>query len=305
MRAKILMLAGGAGFREGLRAPEQILSAVAVAFGHSLVIRGTVSGDSAEGELLSGSGEYDALMAVGSREGMSSLAARMNCAYGLRRYETPAGLLDISRLKDGRQLAGALVWPVVETDTGLNKAAVAAAALAKVGRGRLLLLPPKDGDAAWKNAVSKAAMYAALEAPPSLNPEEVLKERLNRPEDNLVILADSRDAGLMDSLLCHLYGLGSMCYTMHAGDGLRFFTVSPEPGKLALFASLYAAAAMLETNLTLTREAECLRTALDNVLSSGWRAREMGDFEKTLPDEDILRLVNEQIALAGELFDRF
>jgi hypothetical protein len=305
MRAKILMLAGEAGFRENLRAAEQILSDVAVAFGHSLVMRGAVARDLTEDDIHASVLEYDAILAVGSRAGIGNLASKMNCIYGLRQYKTLVGLLDISRLKDGCQPVGALVWPLLDTDAGLNIAAVAAAALAKEAHSRFLLLPPQDGESAWITAASKAAMYAALEAPPSLSPEAVLEELLSHLEENLVILTNGHDAGLTDSLLCYLGGLGGLTYTMYAGDKRRFFAVSPETGKPGLFASLYAAAAMLEKNLKLTREAECLKTALDNVLASGWRAREMGTFEKTLPDEDILRLVSEQIALAGELFESF
>ncbi len=303
MRAKVLMLAEKERFREDLHASQQALSSLAVAFGHSLVMKEAVLGKEIPADVLSAAFESDAVIAFGSRDALEQLGKKMACFAGQKRFDLPEGF---SRLKSGEQPKGTLMWPLSRAEAQLSKAAVAACAHTRETGGRLMLVPPAEDKAAWQNAAAKAAMYAAIPSPPVLNPEEAVDERLHGLLENQVLLASAPMTNLLGSLTAFLCGAEAMVFTTYLSGTRRLYALEParEGGGAGLFAILYASADMVRHSLRLSREGDCLKTAVDNVLASGWRTAEVELNEKTVPNEEILRLVGEQVALAGELFER-
>lgn len=305
MRARVLFPADRARFREELRLCQQVLGEVAVAFGHSLVMKETDLSDEAMESAVEQTFASEAAMLAASPERALAFAKRLGCFAGLRPYDFPTAAQAFSRLKSGELPAGAVVWPLSGLDVQLNKAAVAAVAQAAQGGEPLLLSPPKEQESAWNSAASRAAMCAAQPAPAVSAMEDVFSDRLTALSQRQTVMASHQGALLLDRLLCHLGGCAPLSYTVYLAED-RCLHVPELNGRsgLYLFSMLYAAADLLRRGLKLEREADCLKTAVDNVLTSGWRTGELPDGGKTVPAEEIVRLVSEQVALAGELFDR-
>jgi len=305
MRAKVMFLADRARFREELRLFQQALGAVAVAFGHSLVMREAGLSDESEETAVAQAFESEAVVLAAGQERASAFARRLGCFAGLRPYDFPEAAQAFSRLKSGELPGGAVVWPLSGLDVQLNKAAVSAVAQAAQGGEPLALCPPAEQESVWKSAASRAAMYAAQPAPSVRAMEDVFTDRLTALSRRQAVWAPHQGALLLDRLLCHLGGCAPLAYTVYLAED-RCLHVPETDGRsaLSLFSMLYAAADLLKRSLRLEREADCLKTAVDNVLASGWRTAELPEGGKTVPAEEIVRLVGEQVALAGELFDR-
>ena len=64
-----------------------------------------------------------------------------------------------------------------------------------------------------------------------------------------------------------------------------------------------ALSSMLRITLQLEREADCMDSALRNVLEYGWRTPDMmpTDESKVITPEEMTDLICEQISLAGQL----
>ena len=62
------------------------------------------------------------------------------------------------------------------------------------------------------------------------------------------------------------------------------------------------ASAALLSGLKLEHEADCVEAAVKNVLAAGWRTPDMGDEDSdlTIDGDRMLRLISDQINLAGE-----
>ena len=299
MRARILMLAEDDRYREPLRVAQQALSAVAVAFGHSFAMREDVLQNRR-------SLDEDTALLIGGRDALHAAALGMGFSYGERYYAERDWDLGLSRMRDGRTPAGAVVFPLSPDPGRVARACSAACAMARKGGGELLFIPPHGSEALWQGAMSRASLYASVPQPEPLRLEDALAMALTGLGERHITVADAETAGLMDTVLSHAGGMDTLAYTAYARDEGRVFAAPVPYGrrKPGLFSVLYAAAALLDDGLRLGGEGGCLRAALDNVLHSGWRARDMKAGERTVPDEEILSLVKEQVALAGELFDR-
>lgn len=287
-------------FRDSLRVAQQALSAVAVAFGHSIAMRE----DTLKNRKTL---EEDTALLAGSRDALAVAAAGMGFQYGERQFGAHEGGLGLSRMRDGQTPMGALVFPLSPDPGRVARACTAACALVRKSGGELLFLPPQENESLWTNAMSRASLYAALPQPAPLGLEDGVLHAMLGMGERRVILSDAKAAGLLDGLLGYAGGVDTLAYTAFVRDDAKIFAAHTARGqrKPGLFSILCAAAALLEDGLRLSGEGGCLRAALDNVLRSGWRARDMGLWEKTASDDEITALVREQVALAGELFEQF
>ncbi len=306
MRAKILMLVERERFREDLRASQQTLTAVAVAFGQSLIMKEEIFGDGDTQDALEGVRQSDAVLALGSTESLEHMALAMGCYAGEILFDHPKDLNRLSRLKSGKQNRLTLLWPLASTASQLARAASAACTKVKEGSGRLFIVPPEGETTSWNNAASKAAMFAALQAPEAMTMDEAISRILSSGEEKQVFLCSADAAKVIRRLSVFLGGVEELVYTTYHSETRQLYTVSPvnRGSGAGLFAVLYATSIMLDQGLRLRQEGDCLKTAIDNVLASGWRTAEMELGEKTVSADEILRLISEQIALAGELFER-
>jgi hypothetical protein len=150
-------------------------------------------------------------------------------------------------------------------------------------------------------------MYAALPSPQSYQLDTVLEHLFYNKEHRPLIMSDANNASVIGHLLIFLGGTELLAHMTYLADSLRIQGVSPysEQPQLPLFSMLYATADAVRYSLGLEEEAGCLETAINNVLASGWRTPEFGIGQKTVAQEEALRLIVQQVQLAGELFERF
>lgn len=303
MRAKIILLFEQEEARPVLRLAGQTLSDIAIAFGHSFsMLEGELSAYSSLESLDS----FDGILFAGSRDAAQELAERVSCHSGISKSNAPHGLSDLIGIKQEDAKAPAVVWPVKTQEESLHKTAVFACHAAKEEGERLYLVPPELDSELWTQALSKAAMYSAQETPERLSLEDAMIKGIGSSQAALYF-ASFHDSKLLRRLWDHLFGQEVLGFVRYQGDERSFVAVNPVPtlGKPGLFSALYAAASLLKHSLNLPHEAECLKTVVDNVLTSGWRTPDFDEQgEKAITENQALRLVQEQVALAGELFDQ-
>ncbi|NLX82447.1 MAG: hypothetical protein GXZ04_01310 [Clostridiales bacterium] len=306
MRAKLLFLAEKPEYQEGMRLAQEMLSELAVAFSHSFLMREKLlDGEPAQQELLEMAGDHDAVVLFGSESFADQFAAEMSCFAGMIQAKRPETISELSRLKEGNIPAVDFIWPISDQSAVISKTAVTACAHAKK-RGQNIVLSHNDVTKDWETAVNRAAMYAALPSPFILPLHDVMNTVLFQPEHPFVVLACADEKSLLNSLLCFMSGTELLQHTCYVSDQLRLHAVVPPVSQqgVPLFSALYAAAGAIRESLSLEQEADCLETAIDNVLASGWRTPEFGMWPKTISHEEALRLVVEQVHLAGELMEK-
>lgn len=302
-RARILIVYEQEEFRSVLRFAEQALLDVAIAFGHSFsLLEGSLTSypDAASVEA------FDAILFAGSQDLALELAEQLSCHTGLAESSMPPGLEDLSHLKQGGLIAPAIIWPMFTQEEQLHKTAISACYFSKERGSSLYLVPPALDEALWLQTLSKAAMYSAHSAPKELAFEACIIAGLSRQTPALCF-SSFDDAKRMKKIWDFLYGHEACSFTRYNSDTKGFSAIHPvkETGKPGFFAAMYAAASLLQHGLHLPHEAECLKTVADNVLVSGWRTPDLlTEGEKMISESQALHLVQEQVALAGELFDQ-
>jgi len=305
MRAKFLLLAEKPAYREGLRWAQELLSELAVAFSHSFLMREDILQDR-QPELAALALEHEVILLAGSRSSAETCAESLGCFAGLTRLNLSEASGELSRLKEGKAPAADLFWPLTGDNPIISKLAVAVCAHAK-REGKPIILCQDESRGDWEAIFGKAAMYAALPVPDSLPFEQTLDRILFHPQQQALVVAPPGQSAMLRSLLCYLGGAEHLQHTVYLSDHRPLFHVTPVTDQqgLPLFALLYAAKDAVKFALGLNREADCLETAIDNVLQSGWRTSEFGLLPKTIAHEEAIRLMVEQVQLAGELMERF
>lgn len=300
MRVRILMLSDSMKEKALLRTPQQALSDIAVAFGHSFIMK-----DQRLEGLLPGivADEADALIAAGPE---ASLLSAFNARVRVSALALPQGLRDFSLLRIPQFPAITIVSPL---EPGLECAVIAAgAALQAAGEEEAMLwaVTPGEDPELWNKAIDQAVSPFALLRPEALMMASVIAKPLQHPDRPHVFMADQKDAGLLLSLYRGLSGAGLVHSVLMGEGGFRVHVPGGAPGfGPSLFDALYATVALLEDSLALKKEAGCLRASVDNVLASGWRDRSMDIQGQAAGDEQIAALIGEQIELAGSLMQRF
>ncbi len=299
MRAKILMLSGSIKEKSLLRVAQQALSDIAVAFGHSFVMRDQQMDGQPD------SYDFEESQAVLSAAPEAALRSVFEARLRISTLALPQGLVDYSLLRIPRFPGISTVSPL---RPGLDAAVAAAkAALNMAGEGENLIWAAASGQsrALWEEAVKRAASPFALSVPEVVPAANVIAKPLQHPDQGHVFLADEADAALVLSLFRGLSGAG-LVHSVYAGAGARVHMPGGVPGFVpGLFDAMYATVALLEDSLKLKKEAGCLRASVDNVLASGWRARDMDIAGETVGNEQIAALIGEQVELAGSLMQRF
>ncbi|NLG57662.1 MAG: hypothetical protein GX540_04550 [Clostridiales bacterium] len=300
MRAKILMLSDSLNAKALLRTPQQAISDLAVAFGHSFIMKdrqldGTsFSLEAEEAQAVLAAGSEDALLKVfDARVRLSVLAL-------------PQGLKDFSLLRIPEFPTLTFVSPL---KPGFDCAVLAARTTLKAAGGQEAMvwaMASGEETGQWEEAVSKAASPYALSAPKTLSLSAAVSKPLQFPQQQHIFLADSDAAGLMLGLYRGLSGAG-LAHSVYLGEGeLKVYLAGGVPGYEArLFDALNATTALIDGGLKLKKEAGCLQASVGNVLASGWRARDMDIEGNAVGDDQIAALLGEQIDLAGSLMQRF
>ncbi|HHT07504.1 MAG: hypothetical protein ACOYI6_00755 [Christensenellales bacterium] len=307
MRAKILFLAEKPVLREGLRLAQEMLSEMAVAFSHSFIMREhLMDREFSPQELRDLSSDHDAVVLAGSQEFSDKAAKALSCFAGMSAFNRADTVSELSRLKEGSIPSADFIWPLAGDTAIISKTAVTACAHAKKLR-KNVVLSLNEGTQEWVDPLNKAAMYAALPAPAILPLHEAMDTLLFQQDRPSVVLANSDEKNMLSSLMRFLTGTELLQHTSYYSDHIKLHSVIPPAGQqgFPLFSALYAAASAVRESLLLEKEADCLDTAIANVLASSWRTPEFGVWPKTISHEEALRLIVEQVHLAGELMENF
>ena len=305
MRAKFLFLAEQGTYREDLRLAQAALSELALAFSHSFLMREmTVNTKEAIQDALQLAQDQDALLLAGSSQFVLETAQKLGAFAGLVQLNQ-VDVDGLSRLKAGAVPAATLVWPLDEEEAEPAKTAVHACALAKQQQRQLAFICTQR-TAGWQAAINKAALYAALSTPEGLSLDQALAQLLYTPDEAPLLMVSARDAAFIRHLLTYLGGTEQLLFEAYLREDTQIQAVLPfgQQKELPFFAMLYAAADALRQVPNLKREADCLQTAISNVLASGWRTSELGVGEKTISREQAIDLVSQQVQLAGALHER-
>ena len=299
MRAKILMLSDSIKSKALLRVPQQALSDIAVAFGHSFVMKDqALDGQAFNME----EGEYQAIIAAVSEE---ALLTGFDARWKASTLKLPGGLSDFSLLRIP-------YFPTITLVSSMKASLDSAVPAA----GAALKLSGETGAMAWTvasretpglldQAVAKAASPYALSASESLPLEAVIGKPLQFPDRHHIFLADRTSAALLMSIFRGLSGAG-LSHSVYDNGVTRVHVPGGAAGFVpGIFDALYATVTALDESLLLKKEAGCLQASVDNVLASGWRARDMEIAGESAGDEQIASLIGEQIELAGSLMQRF
>ncbi|MDD3109204.1 MAG: hypothetical protein PHP07_00105 [Eubacteriales bacterium] len=300
MRAKILMVSDSLMGKALLRMCQQTISDIAIAFGHSFVMK-DVQLDGPEAVSLAAE-EAQAILAVLSE---ASLFKVFDAHIRTTTLELPEGLKDFSLLRVPDFPTLSCVSPF---RPGLDAAVNAARkVLGVAGAREAMVWAVVSGDRArlWEEAVGKTASPYALSAPEALPLAAAVAKPLQFPQREHIFLADTASADLLLGLYRGLSGAG-LSHSIYQDESRRVHLAGSVPGFTPrLFDALDATVAMLDESLGLKKEAGCLKASVGNVLASGWRAKDMDIEGNAASDEKIAALLGEQIDLAGSLMQRF
>ncbi len=300
MRAKILMLTDSVKSKALMRVVQQALNDIAVAFGHSFIMKDQQM--DSQHTILPELGEYQAVMAVGSEK---ALLETFDPMWRINTLKLPSGLADFSLLRIPHFPVITLISPMRD---GMDSAIMAASAALRIASDNNAMVwavssAVNTGD--FTEAMNRAAGPYALSSPEALPVEAVIGKPLQHPDKDHVFFADQKTAGLILALFKGLSGAG-LSHGVYGKEHMSVHLAGGVPGMMpGLFDALYMTVDALDTSLSLKKEAGCLQASVDNVLASGWRARDMDIIGESAGDDQIAALIGEQIELAGSLMQRF
>lgn len=299
MRAKILMLSDGVREKNMLLVPQQALSDIAVAFGHSFIMKAQQMNDQ---QLPAESADCSAVLAFVPEESLRSV---FDLDLRITSLTLPQGLSDFSLLRIPQFPALTLISPLKAGLACDAEAARRAFRMTADEEGAMLWAVAGREAGLWDQAVIEAAGHYTLSIPEVLPLSAAISKPLQYPGRHHVLLADPAEAELIAGLYRGLSGAG-LAHSAYIGSERRVHVPGGVPGYVpGLFDGMYATAALIEDSLKLKKEAGCLKASVDNVLASGWRARDMDIEGEAADDKRIAALIGEQIELAGSLMQRF
>lgn len=303
VRARILFLSSASEQREALRLAQEALSSVAIAFGHSFIMREALF---EHPDLASTLPEHHACVFSGSREHAQALASMMNCSHGysVLNERWPE---DLFRIRYGHAPEALIAWPLQQNQPSYATAAMDFLTKVKGSElGDKAIQIAEDGGKAYLEALNKAALFNALPPVQAMALDQAMDTLLNVPNQRLAIFADLHEAGLLSRLIAYLGGYESAVFETFNSplNSLQFCPLLPGRQKPGLFSMLLAMCDLLANSLNLENEAECLSSAIHNVLNSGWRSQDLPGITSYLSDGEIMDLIDRQVSLAGELLQR-
>lgn len=316
MRARLTMLSDSARSRLLVQAVQQVLTDVALAFGHSFLMKDEKMGQAsldAYGtpmtvETVEACVASDAVLVVTQNgEGMLSLAWGTGCSLACRPFALDQSWAAHSALKSGAMPSGLVVYPLSDEADAMGDAAIYAYKCAGKTQTPVCEIPFEGNlKEAWVGATKNAAAQHAAVERQIHTTEDALVRLLAEPDQLGVVLAKPGAASLLIAAASAISGVSGVFFDRYVStDRVIQSVFVPEqglPADMNPFGVLYAAQDLLRETLQLEREARCLGAAVANVLAAGWRTRDTAlQGMRVTGYETICGLVSEQIALAGEL----
>lgn len=316
MRARIMLFSGDEQARRLALEAQEVLTDLALAFGHSLTIReekmGALSeaayGSAMTEEAVRASGDCDAVLCTASSsEGLDALAEGLQCDAVCHVYDLPESLSARALLKGDILPRGLICAPLEMHEAGVRAAGKLAYRLANEQKLDILEVPPQGR---LRGLWDEAAGYSRLNLPTinwrQLTLPDAIGALISAPQHLGVLLASPLAADSLARLTAGLSGLGSLLHSRYCrGEKPVIFSVTQtghqqEGG--GPFGLLMAMADLLGRGLSLQREAQALTTCVRNVLEAGWRTGDIAlPGEARVDAAAVCRLIREQIALVAEL----
>ena len=316
MRAKLMFFSGSPEASRLSFYAQQILTDLAVTFGHSFVILDDkISelslqefGSTMTEEAIVASEECDAVISIASdQKGLQELAGGLGCILCSHIYTLPNCLADYSLLKSNQLPRGFLAYPLSLDKTAFSRAA---SHLYKRAQSENLLVSevPYQGTrhSSWVEITDLVANKYFVMNPKRLAPETIISDVLNFPQSMGAVLAAKSVCDILNAGATGISGLPSFIFDAYWDENhtklyaVRIFK-SNQPDSLSPFGLLYALVDMLRHSLKLSKESDCLSTCINNVLEAGWRTADIAmEGHIRVTSEAIFKLISEQIELVAE-----
>ncbi len=315
MRAKILLVSGEPATQSLALSIQEVLTEIAVAFGHSFVIKEEVIGErslTAYGtgltqEVVEQAADCDITLCMSAAvQEHISLASGLNCVLGCHSMTQHPSLGGHSLLKSEAMPVGVLMYPMRTDSRAMLRATKTALSLAASGEQALVQIPFSGQlSDVWQEAVVAAAPANVKE----MSLSQALQRLIHAPEGMGYVYANPSASDALLAASITLSGLPTASfYSSYWLDKPELYgcvvTNALDDG-ISPFGVLQACVHMLKHVLGLTREADCLNSSLHNVMDAGWRTLDMtpGDLPR-IGTNAVCRLISEQIALAGQLMTK-
>lgn len=322
MRAKIMLVSGSETALGLSLFVQQILTDLAIAFGHSFVMAeekfSALSiqeyGAAMTEETIEAAGECDGLLCLSQdEEGLAELAQGLGCLLRCRVIDLPEAMRAHSLLRSGLLPRGMIACPLSDEADTLKKAAER-----YFERVRELAYPvaeiPFTGEnkLLWERSIRPAlSKYFAGQSRRTASTAVLLKECIAQPEYLGSVMAAPAAFASISAAATALCGKAASfvydAYWDEQGPKVYYSLIGPSApaDNLNPFGALFAACDMLRYSLGLVKESEFLLTCCRNVLDAGWRTADIAENgHASVSAQAIIQLIGEQIELAAALGSR-
>lgn len=309
MRAKIMLLSASERDESNLLYAERILTEISVAFGHTfLLLRDKIGekaraahGESLTEKTIAACQDCQAVfVSDGTGEGLSELYDALDLPIVFRSLSVPECLCGRAEAPVSLYVGTVLS---LDEDT-LRRAMRVSFLLAQDSEMRLCHVSPSGSSQdSWTAAARvQEALFPAVSAVKLSAPEAVTEMILSPQRMGLLLCPPYAGSVLLaagTALCAHPNVMHDMALE-EEGAGVYSALLPKDGAEPVPLSAALASAKLLRCSLRLQREAACLEAAVKNVISSGW---ENGN-ESPISGEGVLKLICEQITVAGELMQR-
>ena len=306
MRGKIVLLYESERGKALCDIASQVLSQIAVNFGHTLSMplrrcdrAAEVSDDIAE--LCDGA---ECILAGESgMQCLPALAGEMGCQARVRELRYAHLIENRSLMGADKPLNALLVQALGSREEDLLFAARWAYQYSARDSLPIIQVPPSGKLAdAWKKAVDRADTVSAPFHARETALQQMVPDFVYRPSRMGVILCPPYAGGILSEAAAALSGGAGMCFDTYLGGGCGVYApLHQESDDVNPFGMLRAVHHMLKNRLSLEREAACVEAGIRNVLQAGWRTPDVTRPDvKPLTAGQISDLLCQQIEVAGE-----
>ena len=307
MDAKIVLLPGSPVGERLCGIAEEVLTDVSVAFGHTFSLVRDKIGEAAErayGMPLSENtlrlcAQADAVM-IGDPNNEAE-------SFLLRALGIPAKTRPFS-VGGAENAHFSVVRSIYPEKTALRDMFAHALRQAKDEGVRLSYLLPESQEDARVFLDALETEQAEIQAPlvEELTPAEAVECLIGAPSDIGVLAAPSYAGEMCLTLATCLHGAPMLLHDMCLGKKVSVYEPFIPPhvkpnNDLNPLGAIAAVGSLLRYSLKLDREADCVASAVKNVLDAGWRTADMTSMGDGVSCYKMQQLISDQINLAGEL----
>ena len=309
MRAKIMLLSASSQDEINAAYAEKILIDLSAAFDHTFSMRQdkigekskATSGESLTDKTIDACQSCQAVFVCDANaDGLQDLYDALNLPMLVRSFCVPEVLC--GRHEKPVNLFVGSVFSMDE-DT-LRQAIHSSFSLAQEMDVRLChCTPTGKSQAEWTAAIRVQETAFPQVSASAMTAPEAIRSMIISPERMGMLLCPPYAGGIMLSAGTALSTHPNVIHDFAFDESIGVYApvLPPDQSDVGPFAAALAVAKMLRCSLHLSKEAACLEAALSNVIVGGWETKEDGG---ALSGMDVVELIGEQIAMAGELMNK-